>query len=166
MLIQRFLLFICIFGTLGLYASTTIATETIESDMASALKAYDSGRYDAAYAHWKTAAQRGNTNAMSALANMYGQGEGRPKDLKKAALWYKKAAQLGNIVGQLNYGQMLENGIGVKADRLAAYVWYRLASRSGNQWSTERQLALVRSFTPSESAAAEKAFERELNDIK
>jgi len=153
--LSKVFLIACVLSFQFMGLKHAISAVSLDEIMADALQAYDGGRYDDAFADWNRAATLGNTDAMVAIANMYRQGEGRPKQLKNAAIWYEKAAKLGNIIGQMNYGEMLEKGIGVQISLFDSYIWYGRASVGGSHWATERQRVLGRKLNTNDKKRAD-----------
>ncbi len=106
------------------------SVEAVESLQAYAL--YKSGQYEKALELWKALAERGNTTAMTNLANMYEQGQGVERDTAAAAEWLRRAAELGDRVAQLNLGLAFERGTGVERDNREAARWFRRAAEQGD----------------------------------
>lgn len=77
------------------------------------------------------AADGGNVNAMLNLGNLYGSGDGVPKDDGQATFWFQKAADGGNKVAQLQLGLNYNMGWGVEKNVTTAASWYRKASDQG-----------------------------------
>lgn len=130
-----------------------VDTET-ENFMNDALRSYDGGDYNSAFENWILASERGNTTAMVAIANMYLQGEGRPKNPRRAASWYKKAAVHGDSVGQVNFGDFLLRGIGIPKNIIHAYAWLKLAGDNGNNWAHDQYLKIEGRFSALDKKAA------------
>ncbi len=70
-------------------------------------------------------------DAYNSLGGCYLDGEGVPKNQKKALELYKKAAELGNAHAPFNIGLIYEQGLGVETDNEEALRWYELASERG-----------------------------------
>lgn len=153
-------LVLILMGTLGfLPFSGTRAGTAKENLMSNALKAYDSGDYQNAYTYWLQAASLNNPTAMVALANMYVQGEGRPKNLRIAFDWYKQAALAGDETAQVNYAAFLEVGSGTQKDLISSYAWYRIAADQGNEWAQQSYQRLGNSFTARQRQQALVAYQ-------
>jgi hypothetical protein len=58
-------------------------------------------------------------------------GQGRPKNLVKAVVWYRKAAEQGDASAMFNLGIMYDHGRGVPQDYAQAALWYRKAAEQG-----------------------------------
>ena len=65
------------------------------------------------------------------LAQHYLTGEGTPKDVARAALWYEKAAKAGNPLAENTMGYLTGMGLGVSKDAERSLQWYRLAASGG-----------------------------------
>jgi TPR repeat protein len=96
---------------------------------------------------------------MNAIAGLYDQGEGVPRNPAMAATWYRRSAERGDSVGQLNLGDMYSRGAGLPLDRVRAYFWLSLAAAQGNAWSADKKLELARTMTAAEIAAAQSRYE-------
>ncbi len=109
-----------------------------EDGFARALAAYDSGRYGDAAGTWARLAENGNVDAMAALAGLYRQGLGVPRDAARAAALYRRAGLAGHVIALANLGEMLAQGIGVPRDPGRAWAWLRRAADGGNAWAEGR----------------------------
>jgi len=104
--------------------------EAVESLEAYAV--YKMGQYEEALTIWLSLASRNNPSAMINLANMAEQGQGAPRDLKKAAEWLRKAANLNDTRGQLQLGLAYEKGLGVERSPQIAAEWFQKAAEQGD----------------------------------
>ncbi|MGO8881815.1 MAG: tetratricopeptide repeat protein, partial [Desulfomonilaceae bacterium] len=77
------------------------------------------------------AADQGDADAQFSLGWKYYNGQGVPKDQKKAAQWYRRAAQKGHSGAQCNLGVMYDNGTGVAKDETEAVKWFKKAADQG-----------------------------------
>ena len=84
--------------------------------------------YTTALASFKTAAEKGELEAMVYLGVMYQDGLGTQKDLAKAFQYYKKAAELGSPEGMYYLGLMYFNGEHVQENASSAFVWFEKAA--------------------------------------
>jgi uncharacterized protein len=81
---------------------------------------------------WLTkAAYQGHVGAQAALAVMYYQGEGIPKNDHKAVQWWTLAAEQGDAESQYNLALMYEKACGVPQDCSIAIYWYKKAAEQG-----------------------------------
>lgn len=111
------------------------ATEGGEAAFARAIAAYDAGRYGDAADAWARLAGNGDKDATAALAGLYRQGLGVPRDAARAAALYRRAGLGGHIIAQANLGEMLGRGEGTPHDEILAWAWFRLAASGGNAWA-------------------------------
>jgi TPR repeat protein len=81
---------------------------------------------------YRTAADRGHTDAQCKLGILYRGGEGVEKDPVEAVKWFRKAADKGDAPAQRNLAQMYERGEGVAKDPAEALRWRHKASESGD----------------------------------
>ncbi|WP_166268007.1 tetratricopeptide repeat protein [Marinobacter caseinilyticus] len=104
---------------------------------------YKMGQYDEAHARFMALAKAGNTRGMLNLGNMYGAGQGKPRDNGKALFWYRKAADAGDSIGMYEVAKAYGEGIGTESDSKLAERWYMRSADRGNdmaQWTVGRQL--------------------------
>ncbi len=140
---NRMLIAALVFGLAAITATAARAgggtgAEGREDAFARALAAYDSGRYGDAAGTWARLAENGNVDAMAALAGLYRQGLGVPRDAARAAALYRRAGLAGHVIAQVNLGEMLAQGIGVARDPGRAWAWLRRAADGGNAWAEGR----------------------------
>jgi len=127
-----------------------------ENNMSEALSAYDGGDYQKAYEIWSHHAKAGNPTAMTTLANMYQNGEGRPASSADAWKWYQRAAERGDVTAQLNLGDMLAAPPRTHGNVERAYFWLGLASKGGNKWASRLQKKLGKTLKLQERALLDK----------
>jgi uncharacterized protein len=77
-------------------------------------------------------AEKGNAAAQYKLGEMYGNGQGIPKDDAEAARWIKKAADQGYVEAQYILGGMYGVGKCVPQDDAEAVKWLRKAADQGH----------------------------------
>jgi TPR repeat protein len=93
----------------------------------------------AALALWRMAAEHGNNQAQTRLANAARDGAmGVPRDNVEAARLYRLAADAGWGDAQANLAGMLEDGIGGARDPEAALVLWRKAANQGVPFAMNR----------------------------
>jgi TPR repeat protein len=131
-----------------------LSTPIALADFQAGVEAYDGGDVPAALAEWRTAARAGDLDAQVALANLYAQGIGLPKDLSTAAYWYRRAALHGHPVAQLNLGELYRRGEGLPRRPVQAYLWFTLAAENDSVWATEQLKALTTTMTEAELSEA------------
>jgi hypothetical protein len=77
------------------------------------------------------------------FATMYCTGQGVPKDLAQAVVWYELAAQLGHRVAQYNLAIMISKGQGCAPDQSKALTYFTHAAEQG---LAEAQLVLGEAY--------------------
>jgi uncharacterized protein len=90
--------------------------------------AYDRADLNSALRIWMEAAQAGDPEAQTNVAEMYERGLGLDPDYGAAAMWYQKAAEQGYSRALFNLGTLYEQGQGVPKDSLKALNLYRQAA--------------------------------------
>lgn len=73
-----------------------------------------------------------NPEMLFAKAMQYYNGNGVPKNLPKAAMYFEQAAELGDSTAQYNIGQCYEKAIGVAQNDSKALYWYTRAAENGD----------------------------------
>jgi len=144
------------FGVVLLVLVLSIPAPATAGDWAEGLEAYDGGDYVRAVTLWRRAADAGNLDAMTAIADAHARGLGVAPDLAAAVAWYRRAAERGHTVAQLNLGDMISRGAGAEPDLVEAYVWLGLAAADGNAWAARRQGEVRAAMTDEARAAAER----------
>ena len=77
-------------------------------------------------------ANRGSSSALFNLGTAYYNGDGVPKNRRKAInLWYE-AAQQGNVNAQFNLGLLFHYGTDVEQNYKEAFEWYYKAAQQGH----------------------------------
>lgn len=89
--------------------------------------AYDRADLKSALAVWLEAAQKGDPEAQTNVAEIYERGLGGPPDFSSALLWYQKAADQKYSRALFNLGTLYEQGLGVAEDKVKALNLYRQA---------------------------------------
>jgi hypothetical protein len=76
-------------------------------------------------AEWfQRAADKGEPDDMSQLADLYREGKDIPQDLPKALALYRKAGEKNDSSSQKHLGELYEKGLGVPRNFAQAYFWY------------------------------------------
>jgi ankyrin repeat protein len=119
-------------------ALTPMTASAVEGAFAEIDASVVQGNYAKARRLLDEMAQRGDTEAMYRLANLYRAGVGIPQDLKESARLYEQAATAGHVPSEYMVGQCYERGIGVAADIVKAGEWYTRAARSGDTRALDR----------------------------
>lgn len=124
------------------------------ADFMKALAAYDAGRYRVAYSEWLHLAEQGDAAAQVALAGLYEEGLGVPRDDRRAAHWYRIAANNGHVIAQLNIGDFYSRGRGVARDRIKAWYWLDRAASAGSAWARTRRDGVAARMTEEQISRA------------
>ena len=80
----------------------------------------------------KFAVPDGSVKELLQLGEMYLEGQGVPKSIRKGLQLYKKAAAQGSLEAQLALGERYRQGIDAKKDEQEAFRWYWQAAGQGN----------------------------------
>ena len=86
----------------------------------------------------RRAADAGSPEAQYALATLYKEGNGVPKDPAAAAKLLAAAARSGNIAAEVEYAVALFNGTGISKDESAAAAMFQKAAQKGNPVAQNR----------------------------
>lgn len=125
-------------------ATTGVAKKKqVHSEMVEVLKAYGvhkMGQYDQAFDAWMALARKGNAQGILNVANLYAEGKGVEKDLKKAAQWYQKGADQGDPHCLYRLALAYDQGFGLDTDPSKAAQYYELAASGG---ATDAQIHLA-----------------------
>jgi hypothetical protein len=89
--------------------------------------AFDRADLKSALAVWLQAAQGGDPEAQTNVAEIYERGLGGPPNFEAAVMWYQKAADQKYSRALFNLGTLYEQGTGVEQDKLKALNLYRQA---------------------------------------
>lgn len=92
------------------------------------VKAYHQGDYEKALNYFYIADSMGHKKAGRYIGLCYENGQGLPKDYRKAREWYEKSANNDDITSMYRLGQMYEKGEGVPVDYGKAAAWYKKSS--------------------------------------
>lgn len=96
-----------------------------------AVSAYESKRYDEAYALFEAEAEA-NANAMVNLALMHMKGAGCPQSNAEAVRWFERAAEQGNIHALNSLGIFYEKGVHGITDAEKSLEYYQRAADLGH----------------------------------
>ncbi|HMD75299.1 MAG TPA: caspase family protein [Steroidobacteraceae bacterium] len=120
--------------------------------------AYDRADLKSALGVWLPAAQAGDADAQTNVAEIYERGLGGPPDLGAAVLWYQKAADQKYARALFNLGTLYEQGIGVPQDKLKALNLYRQA------WGLPEDSVIYQSAARDEQEALRAELEKQLTE--
>jgi TPR repeat protein len=111
-------------------------------DMAKGMYHFLIKEYTEALKYFKTAADKGEHEAMMYLGAMYYDGLGVAKDCNKAYQWTWKAKDKGNAKAALHLGNMYYAGKCVVQSYSEAYKWFKVAAAKGEA-GAEYNIALL-----------------------
>ncbi len=120
--------------------------------------AYDRADLKSALGVWLPAAQGGDAEAQTNVAEIYERGLGGPPNLEAAVLWYQKAADQKYARALFNLGTLYEQGIGVPQDKLKALNLYRQA------WGLPEDSVMYQSAARDEQEALRAELEKQLGE--
>ena len=160
-LVIYFLLFILLFSS------------SVNIDYQTGLDAYTIGDYQTAMKKW-TAVVEGPSSAVNpldyveahyAIAMLYWEGQGVPRDFRKSHEWLLKAANLNHAGAQTKLGYLYTDGVAVPRDLNMAFEWYSEAAKQGdkegqynlgifylNGWGTEQDTIMAKMYLAAASA--------------
>jgi hypothetical protein len=93
------------------------------------------GDWFAHLAALEAAADKGDVQALTQLAQKYEHGEGIPKDFERANQLYCKAAKAGYPEAQFKLGWIYANGRGVEKDDTVAAKLFAMAAEQGHEYA-------------------------------
>jgi len=93
--------------------------------------AYERGDYKTAFQKFSKEAEQGHADAQYLLYIMYKNGEGVPKNLKKAVKWLRKSADQNDPGSQAILSLQYAQGNGVPKSLVRSYMWASLADVNG-----------------------------------
>jgi len=115
-------------------------------------QAFDGGDYPLAAKIFRDHAEAGDPLAQIALANLYRNGHGVPRDLPRAIALYTRAARAGSADAQQNLGDLLARGVGFGPDPAKAYYWLTRAWVQGRAWAGRRRAEIRPALDPATAA--------------
>ena len=96
------------------------------------MTAYMRANYRDALRHWTTLAETGDARAQTWIGIMHDNGQGVPRDHRKAVGWYRRAADQGYAEAQFSLGVSHDKGLGVVENHTVAAEWYQRAAEQGH----------------------------------
>ena len=114
-------------GLLAVVTLNAAVAQTFEDGVV----AEDRGAYADALRIFSEAADRGDAKSQFALAEMIRQGQGAPRDDRKALGWYRKAADAGLPGAEYRLGVLYQSGQGASRSDQTAAGWYAKAAGHG-----------------------------------
>ncbi|HMK85276.1 MAG TPA: caspase family protein [Steroidobacteraceae bacterium] len=118
--------------------------------------AYDRADLKSALAVWLQAAQAGDAEAQTNVAEIYERGLGVAPNYEAAVMWYQKAADQKYSRALFNLGTLYEQGLGVEQDKLKALNLYRQA------WGLPEDSVMYQSAAREQNEALRAELEKQL----
>ena len=141
------------------YLSARRPTHTTASDCrirGGEYVAFDRADLKSALAVWLQAAQTGDAEAQTNVAEIYERGLGVAPNYEAAVMWYQKAADQKYSRALFNLGTLYEQGLGVEQDKLKALNLYRQA------WGLPEDSVMYQSAARDQQEALRTQLEQEL----
>jgi len=105
----------------------------VAADYIVAKKADGNGNFKRSFKEWRLSAQEGYPEAQNALAKLYFQGIGTPRNYRESLKWYEKVSQQNDPEALQNMGYIYTNGLGgVRVNLKKAYSLYLRAANLGD----------------------------------
>ncbi len=114
--------------------------------------AFDRADLQSALRVWQQAAEAGDAEAQTNVAEIYERGQGGAPNYEAAVLWYRKAAEQKYARALFNLGTLYEQGLGVEEDKLQALNLYRQA------WGLPEDSVMYQSAARDQQAALRAAL--------
>ncbi len=118
--------------------------------------AFDRADLKSALAVWLQAAQTGDAEAQTNVAEIYERGLGVAPNYESAVMWYQKAADQKYSRALFNLGTLYEQGLGVEQDKLKALNLYRQA------WGLPEDSVMYQSAAREQQSALRAQLEQEV----
>ncbi len=93
----------------------------------------------------------------------FNNGEGVPKDDKKAVKWLRFAGDQGHAAAQHNLGVMFMSGVNVPQDNVLAYMWLNIAGANGHDVEEFRGI-LTKEMSQADIAKAQEKTTQYIKD--
>jgi hypothetical protein len=120
--------------------------------------AYDRADLKSALGVWLQAAQAGDAEAQTNVAEIYERGLGGPPNYESALIWYQKAADQKYARALFNLGTLYEQGLGVEQDKLKALNLYRQA------WGLPEDSVMYQSAAHDQQEALRAELQKQMSD--
>lgn len=117
---------------------------------------YDRADLKSALGVWMPAAQAGDPEAETNVADIYERGLGTAPNYELAAMWYQKAADEKYTRAIFDLGSLYEQGLGVPQDKLKALNLYREA------WGLPKDSVIYQSAASAEEDALRTELQQQL----
>lgn len=117
-----------------------IGVDSARADYQEGLDAYSEGDYGRAMKEWRSVTDGDAGEAIPtvyaeahyAVAKLYWEGQGVPRDYYKAYDWLVRAAELDHAGAQAKLGYMFTDGLAVSQDYEEALRWFEKAAKNGD----------------------------------
>jgi len=97
---------------------------------------------------YSQAAEKGDPEGQSGLADMYSAGEGVERDLEKAVYWYSRAAESGSLRAiRILAAAFLDGGLGLEPNREKAIEWLNRGAALGDPAAQTKLRAITQDVT-------------------
>lgn len=113
-------------------AFLSTATTAQTDPMAPGYAAFERGHYSTAARAWRKLALQGHPEAENALATLYQDGLGVPRDTEEAIRLFESASGHGLTIAKHNLGLIYFEGKGVDIDYTRATVYFEEAAKLGS----------------------------------
>jgi hypothetical protein len=113
------------------------ASSVAGGKLGDALKLYQTGQYQQAFAQIKPLAEGGSAEAQYHLATIYSTGRGAVKDQATAIHWLKQAAGQGHYQAAVELGNRYSSGFGTQQDPQQAAYWLERAGALAEEQGIE-----------------------------
>jgi uncharacterized protein len=120
--------------------------------------AFDRADLKSALGVWLPAAQAGDAEAQTNVAEIYERGLGGPPNYESALSWYQKAADQKYARALFNLGTLYEQGLGVEQDKLKALNLYRQA------WGLPEDSVMYQSAARDQQEALRAELQKQMSD--
>jgi hypothetical protein len=163
-----------------------LCAQALHADYQDGLDAYSKGYYRAAMEEWMAVVEapasdvnpRIYAESHYAIAKLYWEGSGTPRDYYRSREWLEKAATLGHEGAMAKLGYLYTDGISVQQDFGEAFRWYQEAARLGdvdglynlgifylNGWGTEPDRVMAKQYLAAASAQGDSTAEEALQQV-
>jgi TPR repeat protein len=105
----------------------------VAGELEEAVIAYNNKEFIAAFGKFQNAAKSNIPIAQLALAMMYDEGIGTPKNIDESIRFLKLAANNGVSSAQWSLGRKYHDGEHINQDYFQAFYWFKLAAENGNK---------------------------------
>jgi TPR repeat protein len=142
-----------LFFMLGILIGANVnAASYRQSDVDTAVRAYEQKDYRAAVPAMTRLSEQGHPGAQAVLGRMYLYGEGIAKNPQEGLRWLEKSADQGYEPAMFSLGNIYSEGRAGAKDTEKAAHWFRQSAARGSERAKEKLRALGVSLTEPEAA--------------